>query len=738
MCPNDLAGAGPSTYSVIKTVLLVVIVNVLFILGINTLFYILINCLYHKEGNTMKRRFLLLTYLLMSITILNADVKVKDVVVKPRWPWNGLVDITYSIECDEKDGIGNPMDVWLDFTAIDNDRTDKDGAPRTLVMEALTGDGAIAPVKHGGPYTVTWNMAKDEPDYNSSSFQVRIHAIIGGKYLKIYDMDKDNWKFRYTNIPPDLSKDDCRTTELWFRRVEAGTLSMEVDLFSPPITVTILPFYIGVFECTQKQWKLVMKDNRNAYFKYLGECHPMETVSYNIIRGETTDTWAGWPECGYEVSKSSFMGKLREKLGNKLTFDLPTEAQWEFAARGGNESKGYKYSGSNNEDEVAWHYWNSQRSTHVVGTKKPNELGIYDMSGNVSEWCIDWTDWDNSYGSSHEIRRKRGGSWDFDESRCTVTVKELAFPTFSYNETGFRIVCIPKQYLYAVIDLSGGTTATSYPVRYTDKAPNLNDDTCRTTELWLRRIPAGTFTMGSPSNESGRNNTRDMAQHQVTISQTFYLGIFEITQKQYQLVMGTNPSYYKGDTRPVELVSYNMLRGTVNGAKWPGGNQVEEGSFFHVLRAKTSLHFDLPTEAQWEYACRAGTSTALNSGKNLTGTTSCSNLAKVGRYKDNQNDEKGGYSQHTKVGSYLPNAWGLYDMHGNVWEWCRDWWGANIASTEAETDPVGPLSGSDRVERGGDWYNDARFSRSASRYECSPSDSDRQWGFRVACFPLIR
>ena len=101
--PKQSCRSGPSSFAVRKTVLLVVIVNVLFILGINTLFYTLINCLYHKEGNTMKRRFLLLTYLLMSITILNADVKVKDVVVKPRWPWNGLVDITYSIECDEKD-----------------------------------------------------------------------------------------------------------------------------------------------------------------------------------------------------------------------------------------------------------------------------------------------------------------------------------------------------------------------------------------------------------------------------------------------------------------------------------------------------------------------------------------------------------------------------------------------------------------------------------------------------------
>ena len=292
---------------------------------------------------------------------------------------------------------------------------------------------------------------------------------------------------------------------------------------------------------------------------------------------------------------------------------------------------------------------------------------------------------------------------------------------------------------YLVIDLSGGSSATSYPVRYSATAPELSSDTCRTTELWLRRIPAGTFTMGSPEDELGRYSGE--TQHQVTLTQDYYIGVFEVTQKQYELVMGSNPSTYKGDTRPVERVSYNTIRGSTKGAQWPSSSAVDATSFMGKIRSRTGLTFDLPTEAQWEYACRAGTTTALNSGKNLTATKSCPNVAEVGRYRYNQDDGKGG-SKHTKVGSYLPNAWGLYDMHGNVWEWCLDWY--DSYSTTSASDPVGAGAGSDRVLRGGYWgNNNARFCRSAQRGTDSPSDANHtpssvrdHIGFRAVCLSL--
>lgn len=283
--------------------------------------------------------------------------------------------------------------------------------------------------------------------------------------------------------------------------------------------------------------------------------------------------------------------------------------------------------------------------------------------------------------------------------------------------------------LYFVVNLDTGAVTSS------TTGPDLSDDTCRTTELWLRRIPKGTFTMGSPVGEVGRES--DETQHQVTLTEDFYIGVFEITQKQYSLIYGSNPSSYKGDTRPVESVSYNTIRGTGStaGAGWPTyGHAVDSGSFLGKLRAKTGKTFDLPTETQWEYACRAGTTTALNTGKNLTSTDKDSAMAEAGRYNYNQNDGKGGYSEHTKVGSYLPNAWGLYDMHGNVWEWCLDWYKSDLGSS-AVTDPKGPNSGSHRVMRGGGWSGNARSCRSAARDGSGPSYGNNFDGFRVVMLP---
>jgi formylglycine-generating enzyme required for sulfatase activity len=284
-----------------------------------------------------------------------------------------------------------------------------------------------------------------------------------------------------------------------------------------------------------------------------------------------------------------------------------------------------------------------------------------------------------------------------------------------------------QAYIYLVVDLSTGRS------RYANEAPDLSGDTCRTTELWLHWIPAGTFTMGSPEGELGRYSGE--VQHEVTLTHGYWMGVFEVTHRQWELIMEGNPSDYKGEVRPVEKVSYNDIRGRDKGAGWPlGGHEVDSGSFLGKLRAKTGLAFDLPTEAQWEYACRAGTTTALNSGKNLTDVYECPNMMEVGRYNYNRSDGKGDCIEHTRVGIYLPNAWGLYDMHGNVWEWCLDWFGE---LTSPLADPKGASTGTNRVDRGGSWYSDAV--RCASSYRGGegywPSNGRNNVGFRI-CLPL--
>ena len=284
-----------------------------------------------------------------------------------------------------------------------------------------------------------------------------------------------------------------------------------------------------------------------------------------------------------------------------------------------------------------------------------------------------------------------------------------------------------------------------WKVRYTNEEPDLNKDVCRTTELWLRQIPAGTFKMGSPKDEVGRFD--DEKQHEVTITKRFYIGVFECTQRQWELVMGNKPSYFNNTayyaTRPVEQVCFNTIRGTgaETGGGWPAfGHTVDGTSFMGKLKMKTGLIFDLPTEAQWEYACRAGTTSALNSGKNLVSIGEDDSMSEVGRYWSN------GGSNHSqdcttangtaKVGSYKPNAWGLYDMHGNVWEWCLDWIDSdNPYDTLAVTDPVGDSRGTTRAFRGGYWDNGSRGCRSAVRNCGEPWYTSNSTGFRVVCLP---
>lgn len=213
-------------------------------------------------------------------------------------------------------------------------------------------------------------------------------------------------------------------------------------------------------------------------------------------------------------------------------------------------------------------------------------------------------------------------------------------------------------------------------------------------------IQPGTFMMGSPDNERGRNQDEG-PQHQVTISKPFYMGRYQVTQSQWQEMMRTDPSVFKGYSSPVENISWRDCQG-----------------FFRRLSAQIGKRVRLPTEAEWEYACRAGTVTPFCSGD------SESSLQPFAwHYGDNVGKE-------SPVGQKKPNPWGLYDTHGNVCEWCDDWYDIEYYGNSPRMDPRGPDEGFGRVLRGGAWNYISQYCRSANRNSSPPYNCSRFYGFR--------
>ena len=219
-------------------------------------------------------------------------------------------------------------------------------------------------------------------------------------------------------------------------------------------------------------------------------------------------------------------------------------------------------------------------------------------------------------------------------------------------------------------------------------------------------VPAGEFTMGSPAFEADR--TDDETQHRVKITKPFYLSVHEVTQQQYEVVMGNNPSEHKDANNPVENVSwYDAIE------------------FCQKLSKQEGVEYRLPTEAEWEYACRAGTTTTYSFGD------SASQLNEYAWYLANSGSQSYQPSTTHPVGEKLPNAWGLYDMHGNVYEWCQDWYAA-YGSENVVFDPTGPASGERRVLRGGAFLDLLVNVRAADRGMGRSTVRGYNSGFRLA------
>lgn len=265
---------------------------------------------------------------------------------------------------------------------------------------------------------------------------------------------------------------------------------------------------------------------------------------------------------------------------------------------------------------------------------------------------------------------------------------------------------------YCIIDLSSGAESSAYPVTYLDAEPTggFNTTEYKTTKLVLKRIEPGTFIMGKDQTDE---------THRVVLTHPFYIGIFEVTQKQWELVMGSNPSYYDtirkdkyiGDAKPVNQVSYYDIRKSYT------MDSVGSESFVGRLQSRTGIDIDLPSKAQWEYACRAGTTTIYSYGDVADGD----------------------YMQSSGIpldaGMKKPNPWGLYDMHGNVWEWSRDIF-TSSSHLVYGVDPIGSVSRGYPICCGGScyyWYYEDDEPKCASYLITAFSSSrNEELGLRVS------
>ncbi|MBO4544775.1 MAG: SUMF1/EgtB/PvdO family nonheme iron enzyme, partial [Verrucomicrobia bacterium] len=458
-------------------------------------------------------------------------------------------------------------------------------------------------------------------------------------------------------------------------------------------------YWVGKYEVTQAQYEAILGASAN-YSKFKDPSRPVECIF--------------WSEATNFCAKLTEIERAAGRLPEGYEYSLPTEAQWEYACRAGTTTG--LYSGKENTstrgvcpnvDEIAWYDQNSGSQTHVVGQKLPNAWGLYDMAGNVAEWCLDWKGaypgqavTDPTGPETGTFRVVRGGDWDNYAQFCRSAARHSNQPGFCTSSIGFRVALVATT----------SSETSGLPVPGSNASIVLPDN----VGLDLIWINPGTFTMGSPEDELGRFS--DEAQHEVTLTKGYWLGKYEITQAQYKAIMKANPSSFIGADLPVECVSWNDAKEFCKKL-----TEIEKAAG----RLPTGYEYTLPTEAQWEYACRAGTTTALNSGKNLSDKYECPEMDEVGWYYYNSN-----YKTYL-VGQKQPNAWGLYDMHGNVFEWCLDWYVENYP-TSSVTDPKGPSTGSYRVLRGGSWYDRAYYCRSASRRSRGPSSIDYFSGFRVA------
>ncbi len=472
-------------------------------------------------------------------------------------------------------------------------------------------------------------------------------------------------------------------------------------------------FWLAKYETTQGQWKSVMGANP-SHFKGDDEL-PVEMVSWKACR--------------------EFAEKAGAALGAKMR--LPTEAEWEYACRAGTRTTyhwGYQpnTAKANYNGEDTFHPERSLPTigkTVKVGSYEPNPWGFCDMAGNVAEWCED--DWqekpsagdatDPLYSDgTQNLKVYRGGAWKGQNFTCRSAERSWFSSANERDWLGVRFVLEET----APSPPQGGTVAPQPPqgravapqspqgraVAPQPPQPSAANAKTKTVTLpggatmEMIYCPPGTYMMGTPESEPERQSKETL--HKVKLTKGFWLGKYEVTQAQWESVMGANPSKNKNAGLPVENVTWEecdaFCRKVGGGARFP-------------------------TEAEWEYACRAGTKTAFYWGTSLNGDrANCKGDSSPYGTKEN-----GPFVGHmTKGGTYGENPWGFCDMSGNVEEWCSDWY--DLIGSDEAVDPKGPDTGNFRIVRGGYWRGMAEFCRSGRRGYGHPKAGDDRRGFRMA------
>ncbi len=531
--------------------------------------------------------------------------------------------------------------------------------------------------------------------------------------------------------------------ELKLVKVTAGSFNMGPPYGAHMVTLT-KDYWLGQYEVTQKQYASIMEKMRNETGE---ECKPRPSGFKGDDRLPV--------ECVSWYDARAFCKKLNELLSGKLLdgyrFDLPTEAQWEFAARGGSKSKGYEYSGSNILGDVGWVYDTSDGKTHPVGKKEKNELELYDMSGNVWEWCMDSCERDEkkrvvtdtykagivdplcSRGSN---RVYRGGGWNEGRWCCRSWARYCSVPIERHNNNGFRVALVPVDSSASSLlqeanhgpIVSGISTNIIEPASRNDiKAISTSENVAtwssrdiklkfKGVTMTLKPVPSGSFM--------NKDNKK-----MLTLRHGYWLGETEVTQAQWKAV-GTfraKDNRFRGNNFPVETVSWDEARRFCDDLNRLCKDQLPSG-----------YKLDLPTAAQWEHAARGG--------KNETYEYSGGNdLDKLGWYFGNSvekhldnvglDDDKmliNECSTHP-VGEKMKNSLGLRDMSGNVYEWCRDGFDKNC---EYDPETLAGLNamGGKHVIQGGAWCFPAESCQLSWRV--TESGCEKYIGFRVALVPV--